>query len=224
MSKIRVLIADDHTVFRHGLRQVLELEPDIEVVGEAANGEQAVELARRLRPDVVVVDITMPVLNGIETARRIKQDRPETGVVMLTVHDSDEYLLEAIAAGINGYVLKDVEPDALVDAVRSCARGNGYLHPAMAARILARLGASIALQLPQMRPQSRRLGEEGLTPREFEVLELLARGASNREIAKQLYISASTVKNHITSIFRKLGVSDRTQAVLYAVRRGWIKV
>jgi DNA-binding NarL/FixJ family response regulator len=183
-----------------------------------------VNLAAQHRPDVVLLDITMPVMGGIEAARRIKQLRPETGVVVLTIHDSDEYLLESIAAGVNGYVLKDVEPAALVEAVRSCARGNGYLHPAMAARILARLGASVALQLPQVRPQGRRIGEEGLTPREFEVLELLAKGATNRDIARQLYISASTVKNHITSIFRKLGVSDRTQAVLYAVRKGWIKV
>lgn len=219
-----MLVADDHTVFRQGLRQVLELQPDIEVVGEASNGEQTVALTEQLRPDVVLIDISMPVVGGIEAARRIKQSRPETGVVMLTIHDSDDYLLEAIAAGINGYVLKDVEPEALVEAVRSCARGNGYLHPAMAARILTRLGASIAMQLPQARPASQRIGDEGLTPREFEVLELLAKGASNRDIAKQLFISASTVKNHLTSIFRKLGVTDRTQAVLYAVRKGWIKV
>lgn len=221
MSGIRIVVADDHVLLRQGLRQVLEMEPDFEVVGEAQDGQQAVEITQALKPDVVLLDITMPRLNGIEAARAIKEALPSTGIVMLTIHDSDEYLMEAVAAGINGYVLKDVEPATLIEAVRSCSRGNGYLHPTVAARVLQRLNQPDSGSEPPVR---RRVVEEGLTPREFEVLEQLAQGASNRDIADRLYISESTVKNHVTSIFRKLGVADRTQAVLYAVRKGWVKV
>ncbi|HEY8450323.1 MAG TPA: response regulator transcription factor [Bacillota bacterium] len=220
-STIRVVVADDHVLLRQGLRQVLELEPDLTVVGEAGDGEEAVRQALGLKPDVVLLDITMPKLNGIEAARRIKQQLPRTGIVMLTIHDTDEYLLEAVSAGINGYVLKDVEPRVLVEAVRACSRGNGYLHPSITAKLLGRLGQRRGR--PEL-PKRRRIGDEGLTPREFQVLELIAQGASNREIAATLYISESTVKNHVTSIFRKLEVTDRTQAVLYALRKGWVQV
>lgn len=221
MGRIRVLIADDHMLLRQGLRQILELEPDIEVVGDAGDGEEAVAKALSLRPDVVLLDITMPKMNGIDAARRIRAELPDTGIVMLTIHDTNEYLLEAVAAGINGYVLKDVPAETLVDAVRTCSQGKGYLHPSITARLLGRLGntrGSKAL------PKRRRIGDEGLTPREFQVLELIAQGASNREIGEKLFISENTVKNHVTSIFRKLSVTDRTQAVLYALKKGWVQV
>lgn len=213
---IRVLIVDDHALLREGLRQVLQGEPDILVVGEARTGEEAVREAAHLRPDIVVMDINLPDISGIEATRRIKEACPEAGILVLTIHDQEEYLLEAIAAGAAGFVLKDVEPRTLVHAIRLCCRGEGYIHPTLSARALSRRRerwAPVGAGIP-----------EPLTRREFEVLQLVAEGASNREIGERLFISEKTVKNHITSIFRKLGVSDRTQAVIHAIREGWVKV
>lgn len=215
---IRIVVADDHVLMRQGLRQVLETEPDLNVVGEAGDGQEAVDKSLALRPDVVLLDITMPKLNGIEAARRIKHALPDTGIVMLTIHDADEYLMDAVSAGINGYVLKDVDPSVMIDVVRMCSQGSGYLHPSITARLLGRLGNGKQESIPRRR----RIGDEGLTPREFEVLEMIAQGAPNAEIAAKLFISESTVKNHVTNILRKLRVNDRTQAALYALRKGWV--
>ena len=216
---IRVLIADDHALLREGLRQVLQLEPDIEVVGEARTGGEAVRLSDRLRPDIVVMDINLPDMSGIEATRQVRAASPATRVLVLTIHDQEEYLLEAIGAGASGFVLKDVEPRTLVDAIRLCCRGEGYVHPTLSARALAARGrrrerwAPLGAGIP-----------EPLTRREFEVLQLVAEGVSNKEIGQRLFISEKTVKNHITSIFRKLGVADRTQAVIHAIREGWVKL
>ncbi|HEY8552325.1 MAG TPA: response regulator transcription factor [Thermaerobacter sp.] len=216
---IRVLIVDDHALLREGLRQVFHLEPDIEVVGEACSGDEAVRRSAQLRPDLVVMDINLPDMSGIEATRQIRAASPSTRVLVLTIHDQEEYLLEAIAAGASGFVLKDVEPRTLLEAVRLCCRGEGYVHPTLSARVL-HLGT-------RRRERWTPLGggiPEPLTRREFEVLQLVAEGVSNREIGQRLFISEKTVKNHITSIFRKLGVSDRTQAVIHAIREGWVKV
>lgn len=225
MDPIRVVIADDHALFREGLRRALEAVEEFEVVGEADDGAVAVRICGELKPDVIVLDVSMPGMGGIAAARQIREEVPGTGILMLTMHDDEECLVEAVGAGINGYVLKDVHPVELVEAVRACSKGNGYLHPAMAAKVLHKLGAAVtsSMGLNPRRPR-RREYDEGLTTREFEVLELIAKGASNRDIATRLYISESTVKNHVTSIFRKLNVTDRTQAVLYALKRGWVKV
>ncbi|MEX2355875.1 MAG: response regulator transcription factor [Thermaerobacterales bacterium] len=224
MDSIRVVIADDHALFRQGLRRALELEGDLEVVGEGSNGFEAVTLCRDLHPDVLVLDISMPGLGGIEAARQVRAERAETGILMLTMHDGEDYLLEAVTAGIHGYVLKDVHPQELVEAVRACAGGHGYLHPAMAGKVLHKLGAVVTASLGVIARPSHSVNETGLTTREFEVLDLIAQGAGNRDIAERLFITESTVKNHVTSIFRKLGVTDRTQAALHALKRGWVKV
>lgn len=215
-TKIRVLVADDHPLIRQGLAQVLEMESDIEIVGEAGNGQECVEKAVALKPDVVMVDINMPVMNGLEASRAIKEVLPDVGVLILTIHDADEYLLEAVRSGVDGYVLKDVDPSVLVQAIRAIRAGRGYLHPSLGVRLMH------GVRRQQGSRQER--AEDVLTAREIEVLHLLAEGVSNREIAERLFISEKTVKNHTNSIFRKMGVSDRTQAVLQAIKKGWVHV
>ncbi len=215
-TKTRVLVADDHPLIRQGLAQVLEMEEDIEIVGEAGNGRECVEKARAVRPDVVLVDINMPVMNGLEASRAIKEALPEVGVLILTIHDADEYLLEAVRNGVDGYVLKDVDPAVLVQAIRSVKAGRGYLHPSLGVRLMH------GVRRQQGTREER--AEDVLTAREVEVLHLLAEGVSNRDIAERLFISEKTVKNHTNSIFRKMGVSDRTQAVLQAIKKGWVQV
>lgn len=205
MATVKVLVADDHAILRHGLRRVLEFEPDFEIVGEASDGGEALELTRILKPDVVVLDLTMPRLNGIEATRAIRSEAPKVGIVILSIHDDREYVAEAMKAGASYYCLKDVEPQVLVRAIRNASRG-----------IKERDTLSGV-------PSSPATGGN-LTPRELEVLRMIAQGASNREIARTLYISEKTCKNHISSIFAKLGVTDRTRAALYAIRQGWVHV
>lgn len=227
MGRLKVLIVDDHAILRQGLRQILELEPDLEVVGEARDGDEAVAKARLLAPDVILMDINMPGINGIEAARIVRREAPAVRVLVLTIHDDDEYLREAARAGVSGYVLKDVEPRELVRAVRGAAAGRPYLHPDMGGRLFSSLTGgeagppdAAAGQAPPARPCAE-AGVE-LTRREREVLELLADGASNRDIAGRLYISEKTVKNHVTHILQKLGLGDRVHAALWAVRSGWV--
>ncbi len=215
-TKTRVLVADDHPLIRQGLAQVLEMEEDIEIVGEASNGRECVEKARAVRPDVVLVDINMPLMNGLEASRALKEALPDVGVLILTIHDADEYLLEAVRSGVDGYVLKDVDPAVLVQAIRSIKAGRGYLHPSLGVRLMH------GVRRQQGSRDER--AEDVLTAREVEVLHLLAEGVSNRDIAERLFISEKTVKNHTNSIFRKMGVSDRTQAVLQAIKKGWVQV
>lgn len=238
MRRIRILIVDDHALLRQGLRQVLELEPDLEVVGEAQDGFEAVAKARELAPDVVLMDINMPGLNGIEATRRVRREMPDVRVLVLTIHDDDEYLREAAQAGVSGYVLKDVEPRELVRAVRLSAAGRPYLHPDMGGRLLSSLLARPPAEAPPAAGAPPAVGvppaidappggeggatrDSELTRRECEVLELLADGASNRDIAARLFISEKTVKNHVTHILQKLGLGDRVHAALWVVRSGW---
>ncbi len=212
---IRVLIADDHPLLREGLRQVLGLA-GIRVVGEAADGRECLNLVRQLHPDVVLMDLNMPGMSGLEASRAIKAEFPAVRIVVLTIHDAEDYVVEAMQAGVEGYVLKDAPPAMVLEAVRACARGESYLQPELGGRLMAGL---------RRREWERAGGALSvLTRREFEVLRLLAEGASNKEISSRLFISEKTVKNHTNSIFRKMGVSDRTQAVLEAIRKGWVQV
>jgi NarL family two-component system response regulator LiaR len=214
LATIRVLIADDHAVVRQGLRTFLELQDDIEVVADACDGEEAVSATLEGRPDVVLMDLVMPRLDGIEATRRILSERPATRVIALTSFLDDDKVLPAVRAGAAGYLLKDVEPGELVRAIRAANDGEALLHPAVSARLLREVAAD------EPAPES---DDGGLTAREREVLALVARGLPNKLIARELGIAEKTVKAHVSSILAKLGVSDRTQAALLAVRRGWVE-
>lgn len=216
MDQVRILIADDHTLFRQGLKQILEMERGFVVVGEVGSGDAAFEQTMALRPDVVVLDVSMPG-GGLEACHRIKQAVPGVGVVILTMHEDQEYLMKALKSGANSYLVKDVESSILYDAIRAAQHGRPYLHPKLAGLALMEVARA------QERPAAARTAENpGLTERELEVLRLVGQGASNREIASTLFISEKTAKNHLTHIFEKLQVSDRTQAALYAVRSGLV--
>ncbi|MBT9177386.1 MAG: Transcriptional regulatory protein DegU [Firmicutes bacterium] len=213
---LRVLIADDHKLFREGLRRILELDGGFEVVGEAATGEQTLTLLTRVTCDLVLMDINMPELNGVAATKRIKAEYPEVAVLVLSIHDDREYLLEALKAGAAGYLLKDVEPATLMEAMRTVARGGSIVAPGLTGKLVQELNR--LNNPPATSPSST------LTPREIEVLSLMARGMNNAAIAKVAFISEQTVKNHITSILRKLDVTDRTQAVIEGVKQGVTKI
>jgi DNA-binding NarL/FixJ family response regulator len=206
-APIRIMLVDDHEMVRTGLRSFLELQPDMEVVGEAGSGEQALALLPRLRPDVVVLDLVLPRMTGVETARRMRQDHPDVKVVALTSFAGQDLVLPAVRAGVAGYLLKDVGAAELAEALRAAHAGGSPLHPQVAATVMASVTS---------RP------DDPLTTREREVLRLVARGLSNRLIARELSLAEKTVKAHVSAILSKLGVSDRTQAALYAVRSGLV--
>jgi len=211
---IRVLIADDHMVVRDGLAAVLARRPDITVVGEASNGVEAVEKAAQLRPDVILMDLRMPEMDGAEAMRRIREQNQDVRFLVLTTFDNDEYIFEAIQAGAKGYLLKDASREDLFRAVVAVYRGESLIQPAVASRVLDRF-----VELSR-----RTAPAETLSDREVEVLRLMARGAANKEIAGELYISESTVKTHIANIFQKLDVNDRTEAVTKALQKGIIRL
>jgi two-component system, NarL family, response regulator LiaR len=210
---IRVLIVDDHAVVRGGLRTFLDLQDEIEVVAEAEDGDGAVSAVERLRPDVVLLDLVMPRGGGLPAIRQIRERSPATRVIVLTSFLDDDKLFPAVRAGAAGYLLKDVQPDELVTAIRKVAAGEALLHPAAAARLMAELAAD----------GERRDARTLLTNREREVLELVARGMPNKLIARELGISEKTVKTHMSNVLAKLGLTDRTQAALYAVREGLVE-
>jgi DNA-binding NarL/FixJ family response regulator len=213
---IRVLLVDDQALFREGLETLLSVHKDIEVAGQASNGQEAVEIAAQVQPDVVLMDMRMPVLNGVRATRRLKRALPQCKVIVLTTFDDDEYVFDALRAGAVGYLLKDVPSARLVEAIRATARGESILEPSVAAKVIAeftRVSSMVpAAQMEQL--------VEPLSERELEILGLIARGASNKEIADQLFIAEGTVKNHVTHILGKLGVRDRTQAALKARELG----
>ncbi len=214
MSAISILIVDDHMVVRDGLSAMLGREKDFQVVGEARNGLDAVEKARELKPEVVLMDLRMPELDGVEAMRRIKLERPQTQFLVLTTFDTDEYIFKAVEAGARGYLLKDTSREDLFRAVRAVHRGESLIEPGVAAKLLDRF-----TQLSRQGPDT-----EILSPREVEVLQLMAKGAANKEIASSLSISESTVKTHIANIFQKLDANDRTEAVTKALHKGIIRL
>lgn len=211
-TTIRVLITDDHKVVRRGLRGFLELDPALEVVGEASNGEEALRMARRLVPDVVLMDLLMPVMDGIEATRHIRRELPEVEVVALTSVLEDASVTGAVRAGAIGYLLKTTDADELCEAIKAAAAGQVRLAPEAAARLMREVRT----------PEGPEALTEPLTEREAEVLRLLARGKANKQIAHELFVATSTIKTHVNNLYRKLGVSSRTQAALYAARSGLV--
>ena len=222
----RVLVADDHDLVRDGYRRMLDRESDLEVVGEASNGREAVELCRKLRPDLVLMDVRMPYMDGLEATREIKGELPTISVLVVTTYDNPDYLLEAIEAGAAGYVLKDAPKRQLIDAIRGTLNGESPLNQELARQLIYRLARES--REPMTRPDVSKRRDaampppEALTPRELEVLRLLAQGKSNPQIAQELVISRLTAKTHVERIIRKLRVSDRTQAVLHAIELGLV--
>lgn len=210
---IRVLVVDDHVLFRRGLQMVLEQEPDIAIAGEAANGAEAVRLACELLPDIVLLDIRMPQQPGIEACAAIKEMVPSARIIMLTISDEEADLYEAVKAGASGYLLKEISTDELAAAIRAVAEGQSLINPSMASKLLSEFAA-----MAKRTGEREHLPGPRLTDREREVLRLVARGLNNREIAKQLFISENTVKNHVRNILDKLQLHSRMEAVVYAVR------
>jgi two-component system response regulator NreC len=215
MSKIRVLLVDDHAVVRTGLKLVLESEGDIEVIGEARDGFEAIEKARELAPDVVLMDITMPRLNGLEAARQIRKESPQIAVLFLTMHQSEEYFFQALKVGGAGYIPKSAQDTEVLLAVRSVKAGHTYLHPSVAQML-------VSDYLERVRGGGAMDPYESLTDREKEVLHLIAAGYTNREIAERLHLSVNTVHNHRTSIMEKLGLHNRMELLKYAIRKGLV--
>lgn len=215
MGKITILLVEDHTLVRQGIRQFLEREEDLEVVGEASDGEEAIRLTEQLKPDVIIMDIAMPKLNGIEATKQIKQLPFRTIILILTAYDYEEYIFPILEAGAAGYLLKDMSANELIDAIHTVYGGESILHPAVAHKLIE-----------QFRDTSIKHGQgqvlDLLTEREAEVLKMAARGMSNKEIANELFLSVHTVESHLGSIFNKLGVRSRIEAAKEALKKGWL--
>jgi NarL family two-component system response regulator LiaR len=217
MKTIRVLLAEDHVVVRQGTRQLLEREPDFKIVGEAGDGEEAVRLAKELKPDVIIMDVAMPKLSGIEATKQIKAVLPAASVLVLTGYDYDEYIFSMLEAGAAGYLLKNVSGDELISAVRAVYAGEPMIHPAVLRKMMTRFKTPPPAPAPvhALSP---------LSEREMEVLKIAAKGVSNRDIANELFISERTVQAHMRSVFNKLGVGSRSEAILYGLKKGWFSI
>ena len=217
-EKISVMIADDHVLMREGLKQLLELEEDIDVIIQAGDGNDAVDKALEYNPNVILLDINMPKMNGIDVLRRLKDLGVKSNVIMLTIHEDKEYLFETVKIGADGYVLKDSDADSLIKAIRDVNHGKSYIQPSIASMLVEDLGQNdveINKELAKIRL---------LTKREYEVLTLIAEGLNNKDIAEKLYISEKTVKNHVSSIFKKIEVNDRIQAAIFAFKNNIKKI
>ncbi|MGM7702925.1 response regulator [Pseudalkalibacillus sp. Hm43] len=231
--KTRIVLIDDHKLFREGVKRILDMEENFEVVAEGDDGQDAVELIETHQPDVVLMDINMPNINGVEATRRLVEKYPDIKVIILSIHDDEAYVTHAVQTGASGYLLKEMDADALIDAVKVVADGGAYLHPKVTVNLIS--------EFRRIKTQGNGSanggnGEVGfkeveyrkplhiLTRRECEVLQMLADGKSNRSIGEALYISEKTVKNHVSNILQKMNVNDRTQAVVEAIKNGWVKV
>lgn len=212
MEQIQVVIVDDHVMVREGIKQLLEMDGDIKVIGEAGDGEEGIKIIEKTDPDVILLDVNMPKMNGLEMLQKLKETGIPRKVLILTIHNEVEYLLKAVEIGVNGYVLKDSELAVLRKAIFSVHHGENYIQPSLAPLLMKRMQENTSEVA------------EGLTKREMEVLKLIAEGMYNKEIAEKLMISEKTVKNHVSNIFRKINVSDRTQAAVYAIKNGFVEI
>lgn len=214
MTAIKIVIADDHSMIREGLKQLLELDGDIQVIGEAGDGKQCLEVIRKVKPDVLLLDINMPEMTGLQVLEEIKYQKLDVKVLILTIHNEIEYLLKAMDIGINGYVLKDSEFSLLKKAISEVYKGNSFIQPSLTPMLRQSL----------LKRKEEEKDDNALTRREIQVLKLLAEGLYNREIGEKLFISEKTVKNHVSSIFKKIGVTDRTQAAVYAIKNNIVEI
>ncbi len=221
MEKIRVLVVDDQDIVRQGLKIIIEHQPDMSVIGQAADGEESVRMAAVLKPDVVLMDIKMPHMSGIEATRKITEGQPQTQVIILTTYDADDLVFEGIRAGAQGFLLKDAGSEAILDAVRAVHRGESQLDPQIARKVMNEFRRVVPPAEPAPADDG---GYEALSEREMEVLGLLAKGMNSKEIAGALFLSDGTVRNYVSSILSKLHANDRTQAVIKAARRGMVRL
>ncbi|MGZ9586277.1 response regulator [Paenibacillus marinisediminis] len=230
-NKIKVLLADDHQLFREGLKRILNMEDDLEVIGECGDGIQVLEFCNHIVPDVVLMDINMPVENGVIATERMRDIFPNVKILILSIHDDESYVFETLRKGAWGYLLKDMEAEALINAIRSVVNGFAYIHPKVTGKLIQQLrrmtllDAEGVMEHDTVQDAGVRLNnveENPLTRREAEVLRLMAEGKSNKLIAEYLFISEKTVKNHVSSILQKMGVEDRTQAVIGSIKNGWV--
>ena len=232
IRKIQVLLADDHQLFREGLKRILNMETDLEVVGECGDGIQVLEFCNSHKPDVVLLDINMPLENGVVATERLRDIFPDIKVIILSIHDDESYVFETLRKGASGYLLKDMEAEALINAIRTVADGHAYIHPKVTGKLINQLrrmtyldeigATSGAAASRETVTKFVANGNNPLTRREAEVLKLMAEGKSNKTIGENLFISEKTVKNHVSSILQKMEVDDRTQAVINSIKFGWV--
>ncbi|WP_027415549.1 response regulator [Aneurinibacillus terranovensis] len=234
-NNITILLVDDHKLFREGVKRILEMEDNFTVVGEASDGEEALEMAFEHQPDVILMDINMPKMTGVLATQRIKEQSPDSHIIILSIHDDENYVYKSLRSGASGYLLKEMDSDSLIDAIYSVARGEAYIHPKVTGKLinefrrLSSIEKSVEENVLMSDVSELGAGDKesnilALTPREREVLQLMAEGKSNRAIGEELFISEKTVKNHVSSILQKLDVQDRTQAVVMSIKNGWVKL
>lgn len=230
-NRVKLILADDHQLFREGLKRIINMEDDMEVVGECGDGIQVIELCNEIQPDVVLMDINMPLENGVAATERLKLIFPDIKIIILSIHDDESYVFETLRKGASGYLLKDMEAESLINAIRSVVAGHAYIHPKVTGKLINQLRrmtyldhTGVAEGNPAHDSALRYIDSPSspLTKREAEVLRLMAEGRSNKSIGEYLYISEKTVKNHVSSILQKMEVDDRTQAVIIAIKNGWV--
>lgn len=230
-NRVKLILADDHQLFREGLKRIINMEDDMEVIGECGDGIQVIELCNEIEPDVVLMDINMPLENGVVATERLKMIFPDIKIIILSIHDDESYVFETLRKGASGYLLKDMEAESLINAIRSVVAGHAYIHPKVTGKLINQLRRMTYLDhtgVAGLRPAHdsalRYIDSPSspLTKREAEVLRLMAEGRSNKSIGEYLYISEKTVKNHVSSILQKMEVDDRTQAVIIAIKNGWV--